>query len=50
MYSRQRKIATVPHTALPIVSASAAVYDRSIDRCRRVVMLHRVGEKAEGLN
>jgi hypothetical protein len=25
----------VPQLALPMVSASAGVYDRSIDRCRR---------------
>src|SRR4029078_3491203 len=29
----------VPHAALPMVSASAGVYDRSIDMCRRSVVI-----------
>src|SRR4029078_6341746 len=29
----------VPHAALPMVSASAGVYDRSIDMCRRSVFI-----------
>jgi hypothetical protein len=35
-------MAIVPQLALPIVSASAAVYDRNMERCPRVsVMPHQ---------